>query len=1692
MDITKPKAFIQMVLAFILACGLMIPTQSFATGNNAKDDSGITPPETILDEGYPDSSKLSQENISSSEKAGLENDNFKLNTDNSQNKPDDNADSHSAVSLADPEITTFAVAAPFNVQGGIAGTDYSYDNGILSILTSTPMTISTSASTTSTIQINAGVHADLTLDGVTIEGADKPAINLITNLRDTASGAPATDGSQIRNPTSLYLKLKDGSHNRLTTNAPTNNAGIRCGEGSILTIDDELDNRLQGGGTAPVEGEKVTADVTLLGGKVISAGSLSTALDSANPGTLEIIGGGYAPGIGGSPCENGGTMTFNGGNLDVRTYGWNFAGEGGASFSAGIGGAGSADGTATVMTFNGGHVNAYGGLHGAGIGAGHSGHDSVIGSQQPNSITSRGTTNCQGANPNVAGNIEINGGYIYSQGGWHGGAFGSACWSSNKDKTIKITGGTLIPVAGTGGGGAHTGDYSVFPEIGGSKGYVVITGGSVRCTDPTIRFQGIGTTAWGNEAYLAPGYNVSDPNDPNKVFMVKIDLSSEIKKHQGDGSTTGGNNRIGKWELLVAGEPYAYGSPQQFDDGKLYLWLPKSATKEQVTVNLTYYDDKGEEVAIEPLFRNPGDVDTLKRYVQFELPDEYTESLKKNYDGLPFTAYDIVANPITTEEEPAKILNNKDAVTYVYQRYDKKDGTPQGAEINDGGQLPSDEGVMRFTMTSTQFSNEEKDGFKENYWGHRAFGWCEIYAVPSRVSLVEAKWVTDQEPGKNEHDAHQQIEVTAEIMGGYFDNDPTKPVADTCKAPTGRVQIYVDDEPVGAPIPLRFNDETIQTDDSRATVVLPKNATAIDNGKGGSYTRFNYTFTPADEDFHVPNESLDATNSHKITVQYLRGLNYLESANPTEDKDVPSDEVRIKPVDPEGTIEADPTKGPEDIKTNPPVDDPGDPDDPDDPDNPNDPDDPSQPGDKPSNNPGKLITGAMTIRYVAPTAANPMPGQVKLSLKTPSSAAPTITTEDGRIIDAVFATDEAGNPVRGADGNYEILINPQAIGKTKLSVKQPANGAYTSTRWNYDVTVLPDPGIAPDPSATKTATNVTHPDGPNQSGDRIHYEITATNNALGSIWKHATARDMLPAGLTLDEASVQLHNKAAGFEGALTKTDSATPAQGQFALTQTADKRTQIVVGVGDVGGGTSATISFDCIIQPDAVGTDITNLAEFQGSRLDPNDIPQGDDEQKTIPDANPTPTNPAAPLDDPEVIPADSAKGKFEAAKRVENITNPQADRTHLGDTLRYTLTFTNTDASHTATFDTLISDPLPLGVDPITSSIRLITPDGVSHTVDGAAWHADTRLLSVYAGDVIGGQSVSLVFDVKVTPDALSHSITNVAQLTGTYPSKSTEASHDPGTPGPSVVEPGTPDNPDNPGDNPSDPNDPSAPDNPGDNPGDDPSDPDNPDNPGGNPGDSPTFVVLTPESTPAVVVADDPAKDDITVAKQAANLTRDDDTTHVGDIVRYTITATNNKEHTALHNTVINDHVPQGLEVLCGSIKLTQPNGELTDVLDSVFDIPTHTLRVVAGQLNGGETITLTFDALVTKDALNADIGNVAQVYGELPSKIDLSLDPLTPGNKADPIKDNDAAWLSTHLVITSPVSYAPGTDQDGGVLEGDDNNDAKTIAKTADQTNLLTFGILAALALACLAVLGYTTRRKRAQESQATEGESTIS
>ena len=50
-------------------------------------------------------------------------------------------------------------------------------------------------------------------------------------------------------------------------------------------------------------------------------------------------------------------------------------------------------------------------------------------------------------------------------------------------------------------------------------------------------------------------------------------------------------------------------------------------------------------------------------------------------------------------------------------------------------------------------------------------------------------------------------------------------------------------------------------------------------------------------------------------------------------------------------------------------------------------------------------------------------------------------------------------------------VHPTAVGRGELTFRQEPNGAYTGSTWVYDVTVRPQPKIAPAPALAKRAEN---------------------------------------------------------------------------------------------------------------------------------------------------------------------------------------------------------------------------------------------------------------------------------------------------------------------------------------------------------------------------------------------------------------------------------------------------------------------------------------------------------------------------------------------------------------------------------------------------------------------------------------------
>ncbi|MEY8460914.1 isopeptide-forming domain-containing fimbrial protein [Eggerthellaceae bacterium 24-137] len=1535
-------------------------------------------------------------------------------------------------------------ACPFTVTGGAAGTaagkgDWYYDDaaGTLHIQSSKPMTISTAGQVSQNIEIDAGVKADLTLDGVDIltpSGANKAPINLVTNVYDIPANdgvtdpshrVKATNGDDIRHKTMLHLTLADDSVNYLNcgnkTHGSSGSPAIRCGWGSVLVIDDSIRNLDQNNNIVTPENGVVGSDVTLINGTKLKAGDPLSRMDAEKPGTLYATGGSHAAGIGSGPQENSGTLIFNGGNLIVAAseVGENGNGDNSASSGAGIGSGDGGSGTITI--FNGGRIDAQASYHGAAIGCGWGWRhwydlakedaiaiptkDEGYGYYGPARYGHSGTFYL-----NVAGDIYINGGFIRAKGAAHGNAFGMGCHgseTSNRGHIIRITGGTLLP--------SSAGDRK---DIGGKDGYTIVTGGSVNC--PSTKFQGLGDTAY-NTPDVTTWDDVENHGgtlpDSDKVQMITIDLTAEINpEHLADG----GNNIIESWKLYVQGVEKNYGAPYQFDNGKLYLWLPTSDISETISVQLSYIDKNGEVQKVDPLFREPGAGSTLKSYIDFPLPDEYLDKLTKPYDGLPFEPYDLEKNPITTTEDIPKKLNKLDKVTYAYQLYDKREGTPLGPEISNESEMPSNVGVMKFTMTSKQFSDPDPDdvttdtSFKERYWGHRATGWCEITRVPSKVDLISANWVVSGKPGEDPHDSSQELRLEADISGGTF-ADGTE-TADTCKAPEGRVQLYVDGRAVGSPIELLFEDTT----DEDGTV-HKANATRSGNDKGGSSTHFTYTFTPSQADYLVPDATSD--NKHIVSLMYLPPAegspavgNYLESVNPADHPDkAPSAPVAIDPIDPNPTVTPEKDPGNKDpdfpepsVSTKP------------------DPT-PTVPGADPTKPGDKTYTGTIVTTWDEPSENNPHPGRVTLKVKTPSTGAISVTGEDGELYEADFVRDKNGNPVRNDDGTYTLVLDPTALGHGELTFAQEPNGAYTGTTWIYDVTVQPNPKIPPKTSVEKSAENLTHPNGPTQPGDRIRYTVRAANAAAGSAWNGVTITDRLPACLDIDEATIVLENPTESLKRALKTATGAFPALGEYVLSvPDADGRRTITAPAGRVYGVGAATLTFECTVRADAAGksasSSLANIAEATGTRPDPerpgSELPE-----------NPEPSDPATPPKSPTVAPADP---QVKISKSVENTTSPDAKVTRVGDVLRYTVALANEGAANSCLQSAVVSDPLPAGLEPVPGSIKMTLADGSEAPVGDAAYDKASRTLAVTAGDLWGGERVTLVFEATVGEAALGANNANIALAHGTVPSKGPG-----GTPGdPAPGQPTTP---------------PSA-------------DP----------------VAFTPPATPPVMVGEDPAEGDVKVSKAAENLTSDDGKTRVGDEIRYTITLRNDGAGTAWMDAVVKDVVPKGLEPAAGTIKVMLPNGSEATVADTAYEVATRTLAVAVGHLYGGQEATVTFIAIVTEDAVGTDIGNVAAAVGDLPSKWDPDAEHPEPGKPFSP-PEGWPDYEKDRPKVESPKAYPPGGEnvtaeklaQTEGETDDKSTDSKKSKAKPIAGTKLAQTGdaaLAAALPLAAAALV----------------------
>lgn len=740
------------------------------------------------------------------------------------------------------------------------------------------------------LQVAAGVHASITFNNVTIK-APIP-FDIVTNLNGTADGTPATRGYEIlpEKRTSVHLTLADGSVNTLTvTPANTERPALRCGEGSVLVIDDSVWNQTAAGEAITPEQGRVPYDCTLKNGTELKQGDPLWKMDSETPGALTVNGGYCSAGIGGGYREDSGKMTIEGGCLEV--YATN-PGNAYQNFSLGAGiGGGTGGGTGCTLegsglTINGGDIKAYGSYHGAGIGTGCVNGDGihVHASALPGAISSRlGTCSVGHANEApIPGDITINGGYSTAYGYTHGNAFGGGCLSAvntgHGDATtpheIKITGGTLKPVS------LRTGKSY---DVGALGGKVIVTGGSF----PVGKYSG------GVDGLSFQGASVESASG-EKLTMVEIDLRDYTELLGG---------KVISYEVSIGGKPLEpeYGLANIIDtDGKLYFWLPKSAVGQSVEISgLKVLNTNGEEQDGEYPFVVPevgnGNI-TAKRYVTFEVDEnQFSEELRgqlnKRYDGIAIEwdklTQEIAAQGIEVTKPDNEVLDEADKMTPEARRYLDKDGQPTGEMSNTAPFKNA--GSYELTINSSQFANEP--GFSNTFWGHRARLEAQIEAAASRVT----------EFGYSVTGATQTetLTLTANVK-------PQAGEALTCDAPDGYVQFYINGVAVGAPVELAKLSAQTDTDGyayRTASVTL-------------NFTQGGYPAIPSRPDgkFVIEAKHYGSTNytDSEGTAIELDGADLPGGGLPTTDPP----EVVIRPEQPGGGESGKPLE-PDKVEPNP-------------------------------------------------------------------------------------------------------------------------------------------------------------------------------------------------------------------------------------------------------------------------------------------------------------------------------------------------------------------------------------------------------------------------------------------------------------------------------------------------------------------------------------------------------------------------------------------------------------------------------------------------------------------------------------------------------------------------------------------------------------------------------------------------------
>lgn len=307
------------------------------------------------------------------------------------------------------------------------------------------------------------------------------------------------------------------------------------------------------------------------------------------------------------------------------------------------------------------------------------------------------------------------------------------------------------------------------------------------------------------------------------------------------------------------------------------------------------------------------------------------------------------------------------------------------------------------------------------------------------------------------------------------------------------------------------------------------------------------------------------------------------------------------------------------------------------------------------------------------------------------------------------------------DGNYNIIIEKfvdqsgkelaetvTTAGKEERSPK--AIPAYEYRGYIRTITYQYTNGDAI-PSIEKTADVQTA-----NVGDTLTYTVKLMNDEVASsAWKEVVLTDELPDGLTFEDGSVYVDNKAAqhSFENGL------------------------LTVLLGDIAAGQTVTVTFKATVNSDMYNQTIYNTAIAEGT----NGIVKDEDGNET---------GKYEDTDDGVYI------DKGDTAPYVEKRADKPAAK--VGDKLTYIVTFGNAEGAVYEIENASMTDAIPAELDFEDGSVQV---DGMS--VD-YSFVSETRTLTVPLDSIAPATEKTVTFSVTINDAAYGKTVYNTAVLSG----------------------------------------------------------------------------------------------------------------------------------------------------------------------------------------------------------------------------------------------------------------------------------------------------------------------------------------